>query len=115
MAARRSALAAHWSAARVSVYGVNKVCYLIQRDLDFREQMRRDPASALAGLPLTDEERQALVEGDVARLYQAGAHSFLLSRLPRFGSAGLTRQEYIRRMRTLLTPEERRALEGKMR
>jgi Aromatic-ring-opening dioxygenase LigAB, LigA subunit len=103
----------HWSGARVSVYGINKVCYLIQSDLNFREQMKRDPAQAMVGFPLTDEERQAIIEGNVSKLYEAGAHSFLLSRLPRFESAGLTRQRYIRNMRTLLTPEEREELEGK--
>jgi acetyl-CoA acetyltransferase len=86
----------------VSVYGVNKVCYLAQTDLNFREQLRRDPATAIAGFPLSDEERQALLTHDVASLYKAGAHAFLLSRLPRFGSFGLTRDEYIRSLRTLL-------------
>jgi hypothetical protein len=86
----------------MSLYGVNKVCHLTQTDLHFREQMRTDPAAATAGFPLTDEEREAILTGDVAKLYQMGAHGFLLSRLPRFESLGLTRDEYIRRMRTLL-------------
>jgi len=99
----------------MSVYGINKVCYLIQSDLNFREEMRRHPAKALTGIPLTDEERQAVLNGDVAKLYAWGAHSFLLSRLPRFESGGLTRQEYVRRMRELLTPEELEELEWKKR
>lgn len=86
----------------MSLYGVNKVCHLTQTDPSFREQMRTDPTSAIAGFPLSEEERRAILEGDVAGLYQMGAHSFLLSRLPRFGSLGLTRDEYIKRMRTLL-------------
>src|SRR5205823_5849824 len=97
------------------LYGINKVCYLVQSNLNFRELMRRDPAKALVGLPLTDEEREALMKGDVPKLYEWGAHSFLLSRLPRFESCGLTRQEYVRRMRVMLTPEERQGLEGKRR
>jgi hypothetical protein len=86
----------------MSLYGINKVCHLTQTDLAFREQMRTDPAGAIADFPLTDEERAAFLTGDVAKLYQLGAHGFLLSRLPRFGSLGLTRDEYIKRMRTLL-------------
>jgi len=86
----------------VSVYGINKVCYQVQMDLNFRERMRHDPAGALADFPLTDQERRAFIEGDVATLFCLGGHAFLLSRLPRFGSIGLTRDEYIRRMRTLL-------------
>jgi len=95
----------------VSVYGINKVCYLVQTDLNFRELLRRDPAVALTGFPLTDEERQAFLEGDFPRLYEKGAHAFLLSRLPRFESMGFGREEYIRRMRTLLTPAELQQVE----
>jgi hypothetical protein len=43
-----------------------------------------------------------LLAGDVAALARAGAHTFLLSRIPRFGLFGLDRDEYIRRMRALL-------------
>jgi len=86
----------------MSLYGVNKVCHLTQVDLSFRELMQTDPAAAIADMPLTDEERDAFLAGDVAKLYQMGAHGFLLSRLPRFGSLGLSRDEYITRMRTLL-------------
>jgi len=86
----------------MSRYGLNKVCHMTQTDLAFRERMRSDPAGAIADFPLTDEERRAVVSGDVATLYKMGVHAFLLSRLPRFESLGLTRDEYIARMRTLL-------------
>jgi hypothetical protein len=99
----------------VSVYGVNKVCHLTQVDLSFREAMRVNPAAAVESFPLTAEERSALLSGDVARLCEMGAHTFLLSRLPRFGSLGLDRDTYIQRMRTLLTDEERRAVEEESR
>lgn len=99
----------------MSIYAVNKVCHLTQVDRSFREAMRLNPAEAIEGFPLTAEERSALLRGDVARLYQMGAHSFLLSRLPRFGSLGLDRDSYIERMRTLLTEEERRSVEEESR
>lgn len=97
----------------MSLYGVNKVCHLTQVDRSFRQQMRDDPAQALEGLPLTEEERAAFLAGDVAYLCKQGAHTFLMSRLPRFGSVGLTRDEYIERMRTLLTAAERQQLAGR--
>ena len=85
----------------MSLYGVHKVCYLIQVDLAFREQMQSDPAAALARMPLDDKEREAILSGDVAALCKMGAHTFLLSRLPRFSSVGLSRAEYIQRRRAL--------------
>lgn len=86
----------------MSLYGIHKVCGLVQTDLNFRKQMRTNPAAAIAGLPLSDEERKAILSGDVAELARRGAHTFLLSRLPRFESLGLSRDEYIKRMRILL-------------
>jgi hypothetical protein len=83
----------------VSLYGVHKTLYLLQNDLDFRELLRTDPALALADMPLTGEERRALLEGDMAALYRMGTHTFLMSRIPRFNALGLTREEYQRRIR----------------
>jgi len=88
----------------MSVYTVHKLLHRAQVDLDFRDRLRTDPASAIAALPLTDEERSALLAGDVATLARRGVHTFLLSRIPRFGLFGLDRNEYIRRMRDLDDP-----------
>src|SRR3712207_2496684 len=91
----------------MSVYQIDKVCWRAQHDLAFREQLAQDPARALADLPLAPEEREALLAGDVARLYQLGAHPYLLGHLPRFGLLGLTRESYSRQMKALLdTPAE---------
>lgn len=86
----------------MTLYGVHKVLYLLQNDLVFREQVRSQPEVALAGMPLSDAERGALLDGDVAALYRMGAHTFLMSRIPRFNAFGLTRQEYQQRLRTVL-------------
>lgn len=83
----------------MSIYQVHKVCYLVLHDPAFRERMREDPAKALADFRLTDEERQALLAGDVGRLYQLGAHAFLLGHLQRFGLLGLTQELHVRRIR----------------
>jgi hypothetical protein len=83
----------------MSLYGLHKVLYLVQNDLGFRERVRTDPAGALAGLPLDEGERRALLEGDVAALYHMGVHTFLMSRLPRFNAFGLSRELYRSRLR----------------
>lgn len=83
----------------MTVYAVHKVLHRAQVDLDFRERLRVDPASAIADFAVTVEERSALLAGDVAALARAGVHTFLLSRIPRFGLLGLDRDEYNRRMR----------------
>ena len=85
-----------------SAYQVDKICYRVQHDPPFREQLRQDPAAAIADLPLTDEARQALLSGDVARLHQLGAHDYLLGHLARYQLLGLTRESYQQRMKALL-------------
>jgi hypothetical protein len=83
----------------MSVYDVNKVCYRSLHDPDFRERLKRDPQGALAPLPLTDHERDLLLAGEVGKLHDLGAHSFLLSHLSRFELFGLTTPLYSDRMR----------------
>jgi hypothetical protein len=95
----------------MSVYGINKVSHLLQADPEFRARMATDPESAIAGLPLSEAERAAILEADVATLYRMGAHTFLLSRIPRFLPELITREEYIDKMRAVLSPEERAELE----
>ena len=86
----------------MSLYGIHKALYLLQNDLAFRERVRTEAEAALGVLPLDEEERRALLEGDVAALYRMGTHTFLMSRIPRFNAFGLTREEYQRRLRTVL-------------
>lgn len=92
----------------MTTYAINTICYRTQHDPVFREQMRTDPAGAIAPFRLSDEERTALLAGDVVALYRMGAHAFLLGHLQRFQLVGLTRESYQQRMRSLLPPELRR-------
>ena len=93
----------------MSLFGIHKTLYLLQNDLAFRERLRTDPESALADLPLTEEERKALLANDVAALYRMGAHTFLMSRLPRFNAfGGLTREAYQERLKVVLNEPPRR-------
>ena len=52
--------------------------------------MKADPAKALEGKNLTQQERDALLAGDVATLYRMGVNSFLMGYLCRFEVCGLT-------------------------
>jgi hypothetical protein len=95
----------------MSVYGINKVAHLLQADPAFREQMTDDPERAIAELPLSDTERAAILGADMAALYRLGAHTFLLSRIPRFLPGLISRDDYIEKMRSTLSPEDLAGLE----
>ncbi|HYY87920.1 MAG TPA: hypothetical protein VFA49_03925, partial [Chloroflexota bacterium] len=47
----------------MTAYAINKVCWLSERNEQFREKLRADPEDGLArfGLRLDDEERRALL------------------------------------------------------
>lgn len=82
----------------MSIYSVHKVCYLANHDPAFREQLRQDPVATLAELRLTDQERTALLNGDVSTLALLGAHGYLLGQLARYNLLGLDRDTYSRNM-----------------
>jgi hypothetical protein len=84
----------------MSVYAVNKLCREALHDLAFRDALKRDPAAAIAPLDLTAKERDALLAGDVARLYEWGCHPFLLAYLTRWDLFGLTVDRYSESIRT---------------
>jgi Aromatic-ring-opening dioxygenase LigAB, LigA subunit len=83
----------------MSAYDVNKVCWLSLHDPSFRNALRRDPQAALATALLNDEERALLLAGEVGKLHDLGAHSFLLSHLSRFELFGLDVDTYSERIR----------------
>jgi Aromatic-ring-opening dioxygenase LigAB, LigA subunit len=90
----------------MSVYQLNKLCHRMLRDLDFRAAMQRDPAAAIAAYDLTNEERAALLAGDVARMFEMGVHPFLLSFLTRYEIVGLTGPLYSERIRAAHDPRD---------
>jgi Aromatic-ring-opening dioxygenase LigAB, LigA subunit len=83
----------------MSIYAVNYLCRETLRDHAFREAMRSDPRKAVAGLPLTEREREALIAGEVGELYAMGANAFLLGYLLRFELVGLTLDSYRAKLR----------------
>ena len=85
----------------MSAYGVNKVLYQLELDPTLRDRFRANPQEALVGFPLTPEEAQALIGGDVATLFRGGAHPFLLLHLSRHRLSGLDNATYFERLRGL--------------
>jgi len=91
----------------MSVYQINKLCHRMLRDLEFRAAMKNDTATAIATYDLTVPEKRALVEGDVARLFEMGVHPFLLSFMTRYEISGLTTEVYSERIRAAHDPRGR--------
>ena len=82
----------------MSAYMINKVCHLVGKDDAFRAALDADPAAALAAFELMDEERAALVAGEVGRLFELGAHPYLLGHLTRHETLGITVDAFASRM-----------------
>jgi hypothetical protein len=59
----------------MSIFAVNHLCREVLRDHIFRAAMQSAPAKALAPLDLTDDERSALLAGDVGTLYRMGVNA----------------------------------------
>jgi Aromatic-ring-opening dioxygenase LigAB, LigA subunit len=89
----------------MTIFAVNYLCRETLRDHAFRAAMKADPAKALAPLDLTDDERHALLAGDVGSLYRMGVNGFLMGYLARFEVCGLNMQNYNERMRAVKVDE----------
>ena len=83
----------------MSAYQVNKIIYLTDNDRDFRRRMKEDPEEVIDGFSLTDEEREALLGGKIARLRELGVHTFLLNHIARYELFGVNRDNYLERIR----------------
>jgi hypothetical protein len=84
----------------MSVLAVNRLLRGLLHDKPFRAAMKADPETALRALDLTDAERAAILNGDVAGLYKMGVNSFLMGYLPRFEICGMNVPLYNERIRT---------------
>ncbi len=82
----------------MSIYSVHKIAHQVQKNPDFRERMKRDPEAAIADYRLADEERGALLAGDVGRLAEMGAHGYLLGWLAQNEVLGLNMKNYVQRI-----------------
>lgn len=62
----------------MSRYATHRTLWEVAADGELAQQLKDDPAQALAGRDLTDQESTALAKGDVRGLFQLGVHPFLL-------------------------------------
>ena len=83
----------------MSLYQLNKIMYLLEIDADFLARMRSNPADAVKDMQLTQDERTALVTGDVGKLYLMGVNIFILDSIARHQLFGIDRQKYLERVR----------------
>jgi len=85
----------------MSVYAVDKLCHRIVHEPALRDELARDPVTALRAVrpALSNEELAALLAGDVGSLSQLGANDFLLHQLGRFELFGLDLPRYADRIR----------------
>jgi hypothetical protein len=89
----------------VSVYAVNKLCYRVSHEPDLREALagtaaQREEALRAAAPPLSGDEADALLRGDVGWLSRHGCNHFLLHQLGRWKLLDLDLPTYAQRIRT---------------
>ena len=62
----------------MSLYQVQKFLYHLNRDEGLKTSFTQDPLQALEAYELTDEEHEALVQGDIGLLYVLGVNGQIL-------------------------------------
>jgi hypothetical protein len=81
----------------MSLYYVQKLLYQLNRDPHVRERFAADRGSLLREYALDDEERAAIVDGDVGLLYVMGVNGQILMHYAAL--LGQSWDEYIAAMR----------------
>ncbi|MEM9599635.1 MAG: aromatic ring-opening dioxygenase subunit LigA [Pseudomonadota bacterium] len=81
----------------MSLYGVQKILYRINRDTGLQDRFKADPDAAMDGFPLSDEERGWLRDGEIGELYIHGVNGQILMHFAAF--LGLEWNEYIDAMK----------------
>jgi hypothetical protein len=81
----------------MSLYYVQKLLYQLNRDPAVRRRFQEDLDSLLTEYPLNDEERAAIVDGDVGLLYVMGVNGQILMHYAAL--IGQEWDEYIEAMR----------------
>ena len=77
----------------MSLYDAQKLLYHLNKDATSRRRFAQEQDAVLAEYALTQEERRALAEADVGKLYLMGVHPLLLA--PFAGRAGLKWPDYL--------------------
>jgi hypothetical protein len=81
----------------VSLYGLQKFLFQLNRDARVQRRFREAPAELLGEYRLTPEERQAIEVGDIGLIYVMGANGQLLMHFA--AHLGMPWAQYIQAMR----------------
>ena len=81
----------------MSLYGMQKFLYHLNRDPKVQSRFREDRDELLAEYPLDDEERGAIERGDIGLIYVLGANGQLLMHFAAF--LGMPWPDYLQAMR----------------
>ena len=81
----------------MSLYGTQKFLFDLNRDAGVQKRYRDDLAALLEDYDLIDEEREAILAGDVGKLYVLGANGQLLMHFAAL--LGMPWADYIEAMR----------------
>jgi len=88
----------------MSVYAVNKLCRRVVHELRLREALNGSRATAEAAIraatpPLSEQEVQLVLDGEVGELGLMGCNYFLLHQLGRWEVLGMTLKLHGERVR----------------
>ena len=81
----------------MSLYQVQKFLYHLNRDDGLKAHFKADAPAAVEGYELTDEERQALLVGDIGLLYVLGVNGQILMHFAAY--LGIAWFDYLELMR----------------
>jgi hypothetical protein len=76
----------------MSLYGVQHFIFRLKQDPALQKGLNDKTASTFDGFPIDEDERQALLAGDVVDLFRRGVHPLLLAPYSRF--VGISPAEY---------------------
>lgn len=66
----------------MSRYAVNSLLYRLKKDPEFRARFAADPATALAGVDLSEAEREAFIARDMRKINELGGYLHLVMSIP---------------------------------
>ena len=81
----------------MSLYGMQKFLYHLNREPKVQERYQTERTALLAEYPLNDEERGAVERGDIGLIYVLGANGQLLMHFAAY--LGMPWPDYIQSMR----------------
>ncbi len=81
----------------MALYDLEQYLFRLKNDPAMQAEFQAAPERHLAAQPLDDASRAALLNKDIAALWELGVHPMLMAPMSRF--FGLTAAEYLERLR----------------